>query len=44
VFFEQALGKQVPTCWILVLSGCLPKAAVAVLSAFQGLKKNLAIV
>lgn len=43
--FEQALGKQVPTCWILVLSGSFPKAAAGVFCGFQNIffKKKLAI-
>lgn len=35
--FEQALGKQVPTCWILVLSGSFPKAAAGAFCGFQNI-------
>lgn len=35
--FVQALGKQVPTCWILVLSGSFPKAAAGVFCGFQNI-------
>lgn len=34
---EQALGKQVPTCWIPVLSGSLPKAAAGAFCGFQSI-------